>query len=137
MYSNYIDLDLELIELLKSFDVKSEIPSNTNGLMGDTIRLRFIHFHILLALSKDQNNVLSKINDNFFNELSIFKDKLFIVFNYDRKSITPISIEYWCSSNKISLSAKKKLLKLFNSMDLPIRLNKTRKPQPITRFIFD
>jgi len=91
-------------------------------------------------LTKSQNHQLSELDNDFFNNLSPFKDKMFIEFYVSGKSngsLTPKLIEYECGTNKISIEAKKKIIKLFASFGIELNLQIEKRPKPVTIFLFD
>ena len=129
IYSTAIEVDKDLITFLKALHDKSP-PKNI-------IRLNIYYFHILISLTKSQNHQLSNLDYEFFNNLSPFKDKIFIEFYLSNGSLTPYLIGYECSNNKIGLETRKKLVRLFDSKGITLNTLKTPKPQPITTFLFD
>lgn len=149
IYSTYIRLDKNLIEYLTSIKYDKDIhPKLEQGqiktLKSDGIRLHLIHLHILISLTKKQNHLLSKLDDNFFQSISKYKDKLIIRFDLKLKSdqqnysdIVPLGVEYLCQSNKTSITLKKNLIKTFLGVDILIKETKRNKEYPVTQFNFE
>jgi hypothetical protein len=105
-----------------------------------TTIINFYNFHILIALTKTQNHLMSSLDNSFFNELSPFKNKLFFVFQYNTDELTPIYVLYGCDSNKTGIATKKKIMKLFAEAGVNIKevIKKGKKEKETqTKFIFD
>lgn len=104
-----------------------------------TMLMNFYHFHILIALTKKQNHLMSSLDNSFFNELSLFKKKLSFVFQYNTEELTPMYVLYSCDSNKTGIVTKKKIMKLFAEAGVNIREVKRSKNEKntATKFIFD
>ncbi len=106
----------------------------------ETMLINFYHFHILIALTKKQNHLMSSLDNSFFNELSLFKKKLSFVFQYNTEELTPMYVLYNCDSNKTGIATKKKIMKLFAGVGINIKevtkKGKKEKETP-TKFIFD
>jgi hypothetical protein len=104
-----------------------------------TMLISFYHLHFLISATKTQNHLMSSLNDSFFNELSLFKDKLLFVFQYNTSDLVPMYIVYKCHSNKVSIATKKKIMKMFSEVGLNVKI----KPEPkgsgsnFTKFSFD
>lgn len=105
-----------------------------------TTIINFYNLHILVTLTKTQNHLMSSLDNSFFNELSLFKTKLYFVFQYNTEELAPIYILYNCDSNKTGIATKKKIMKLFNQAGVNIKevikKGKNEKDKT-TKFIFD
>jgi hypothetical protein len=105
-----------------------------------TTVINFYNFHILIALTKTQNHLMSSLDNSFFNELSAFKNKLFFVFQYNTDELAPIYVLYSCDSNKTGIATKKKIMKLFTEAGVNLKevIKKGKKEKETqTKFIFD
>jgi hypothetical protein len=104
-----------------------------------TVIINFYNLHILVALTTNQNHLMSSLNNSFFNELSLFKKKLFCVFQYNTDELVPMYVLYSCNSKKTSIATKKKIMKLFNQVGINIKEVKQDKSKKddVTKFIFD
>jgi len=103
-----------------------------------TTVINFYNFHILIALTKTQNHLMSSLDNSFFNELSAFKNKLFFVFQYNTDELAPIYVLYSCDSNKTGIATKKKIMKLFTEAGVNLKeVIKKGKKETQTKFIFD
>lgn len=145
IYSSYIKLNDKLLEYVLSVRYDREIYPKLETyqikiLEGNSVRLDLTQFHILMALTKNQNHVLNMLTDDFFESLSQFKDRLTMRFsiscNPDDNTLTPIAVEYHCQSNKTNIKLKKTLIKRFSDFDLHIKEVKRKHEYPITQFIF-
>ena len=105
--------------------------------------MNFYSFHILIILTKTQNHLMSSLDNSFFNELSLYKNKLFFVFQYNTDELAPIYVLYSCDSNKTGITTKKKIMKLFTQAGVNIKevIKKGEKGKNekdnTTKFIFD
>ena len=83
---------------------------------------------------------MSSLDNSFFNELSLFKEKLSFVLQYNTEELTPMYVLYSCDSNKTGIATKKKIMKLFAGAGVNIKevikKGKKEKETP-TKFIFD
>ena len=108
-----------------------------------TALINFYSFHILITLTKEQNHLMSSLDNSFFNELSLFKKKLSFVFQYNTDELAPIYVLYSCDSNKTGIATKKKIMKLFAEAGVNLKevikkgeRGKNEKDHT-TKFIFD
>ena len=107
-----------------------------------TMIINFYNLHVLIALTTEQNHLMSSLNNSFFNELSLFKKKLFFVFQYNTDELVPMYILYSCSNKKTGITIKKKIMKSFNQIGINIKevkevkQDKSKKDE-VTKFIFD
>ncbi len=104
IYATFIKVDDNVIRYL---DIKKYEHA--------TMLMNFYNFHILITLTKKQNHLMSSLDNSFFNELSLFKKKLFFVFQYNTEELTPMYVVYSCDSNKTGIVTKKKIMILFLS----------------------
>jgi hypothetical protein len=129
IYATFIKVDDNVIRYL---DIKKYEHA--------TMLMNFYNFHILITLTKKQNHLMSSLDNSFFNELSLFKKKLFFVFQYNTEELTPMYVVYSCDSNKTGIVTKKKIMKLFNQAGVNIKevikKGKSEKDNT-TKFIFD
>ena len=83
---------------------------------------------------------MSSLDNSFFNELSLFKKKLFFVFQYNTDELVPMYVLYSCNSSKTGIATKKKIMKLFAEAGINlkevIKKGKNEKDNT-TKFIFD
>jgi hypothetical protein len=105
----------------------------------ETMLMNFYSLHILITLTKEQNHLMSSLDNTFFNELSLFKKKLFFVFQYNTKELTPMYVLYSCESNKTGIATKKKIMKLFAEAGVNLKevITKKKEKNNTTKFIFD
>jgi len=95
--------------------------------------------------TKSQEHFLNKLDESFFNEISVFKKKIFIELYHGKSkspnksydTLTPINIMYNCSNKKIGLVTKKKIIRLFNLFGVIVSELKEKNEKPITTFTFD
>lgn len=129
IYATYIRADQRLISYLG--------VQNANE--HTTIVINIYHFHVLVTMTKKQNHLMSSLNNSFFNELSLFKDKISFVFQYNTNELIPMYVLYSCNNKKIGIVTKKKIIKLFNQVGLVIKEVKTakNKKEDMTKFSFD
>jgi hypothetical protein len=104
-----------------------------------TMIINFYNLHVLIALTTEQNHLMSSLNNSFFNELSLFKKKLYFVFQYNTCELVPMYIVYSCHNKKTGITTKKKIMKSFNQIGVNIKEVKQNKGEKneITKFIFD
>lgn len=104
-----------------------------------TMVINLYHLHFLISATKAQNHLMSTLNDSFFNELSLFKHKLFFVFQYNTSDLVPMYIVYKCHSKKVSITTKKKIMKMFSEVGLNVKLKTEPKGSGsnYTKFSFD
>jgi hypothetical protein len=126
IYATYIKVDDTIVKYLR-----------VNKSEHTTVLMNFYSFHILVALTKKQNHLMSQLNDSFFNELSLFKKKLSFVFQYNTDELVPMFVLYSCSNKKIGIATKKKIMKLFGQIGINIKEAKQDKKDESTKFIFD
>jgi hypothetical protein len=128
IYASYIAVDSKILSCLA-------LEMSTHS----TVVINFYHFHILIALTKKQNHLMSSLDNSFFNELSLFKDKLFFVFQYNTNELVPMYVIYQCSSKKTSIALKKKILKIFDKNGVYIKESKQPKnaENTFTKFSFE
>jgi hypothetical protein len=129
IYATFIKVDDNVIRYL---DIKKYEHT--------TMLMNFYNFHILITLTKKQNHLMSSLDNSFFNELSLFKKKLFFVFQYNTEELTPMYIVYSCDSNKTGIATKKKIMKLFTKAGINIKevIKKGKNEKSnTTKFIFD
>jgi hypothetical protein len=128
IYATYIRADHKVINYLA---IKKH--EHTSVIMS------FYNLHILIALTTKQNHLMSSLDNTFFNELSLFKNKLSFVFQYNTDELVPMFILYSCSNKKIGITTKKKIMKTFNQIGINIKevkQDKSKKDE-VTKFIFD
>ena len=147
LYASYISVpeDLE-----RFFDSIKEQPRNIDincitklqydyFRRQDFISLNLYHFHMLVFCTKIQNHPFSHLNEDFFNKLSPYKDKLRIGFKTVDGSWMPSSLNYYTPPNKINIDIKKKLIKIFRDSNIIITENKSkrvnRKTKEVKSFI--
>jgi len=129
IYATFIKVDDNVIRYL---DIKKYEHT--------TMLMNFYNFHILITLTKKQNHLMSSLDNSFFNELSLFKKKLFFVFQYNTEELTPMYVVYSCDSNKTGIATKKKIMKLFTKAGINIKevIKKGKNEKNnTTKFIFD
>jgi hypothetical protein len=105
-----------------------------------TTVINFYNLHILVTLTKTQNHLMSSLDNSFFNELSLFKTKLYFVFQYNTDELVPMFILYNCDSNKTGIAIKKKIMKLFAQVGINIKevIKKGKNEKDMTtKFVFD
>lgn len=151
IYSSHIRVPEDFIYFLKSVkgsDRGKNLCENISPQQytifnrEDLISLNLYYFHILVFCTRKQNHLFSKLDEDFFNNLSAYKDKLKINFTYSNGSLTPITIHYDALSSKTDIMLKKKIMKLFNTNDIHIKelsagnIDKKRR-KSYTNFIFD
>jgi len=126
IYATYIRADHKVINFL---DIKEYEHT--------TVLINFYNFHVLIALTTKQNHLMSSVNNSFFNELSLFKKKLFFVFQYNTDELVPMYVVYSCNSKKTSIATKKKIMKVFNQIGINVKEVKQGRKEDVTKFVFD
>jgi hypothetical protein len=128
IYATFIKVDDDIIKYL---GIQKSEPATTF--------MNFYNFHILITLTKKQNHLMSSLDNSFFNELSLFKKKLYFVFQYNTCELVPMYIVYSCHNKKTGITTKKKIMKSFNQIGVNIKEVKQNKGEKneITKFIFD
>ena len=126
IYATYIRADHKVINFL---GIKESEHT--------TVLMNFYNFHVLIALTKKQNHLMSSVNNSFFNELSLFKKKLFFVFQYNTDELVPMYVVYSCNSKKTSIATKKKIMKVFNQIGINVKEVKQSRKEEVTKFVFD
>ena len=128
IYATYIRADHKVINYLAI-----QTHEHTSVIMS------FYNLHILIALTKKQNHLMSSLDNSFFNELSLFKNKLSFVFQYNTDELVPMFVLYSCGNKKTGITTKKKIMKVFNQIGVNIKEVKPDKSKKdeITKFIFD
>lgn len=128
IYATYIRADNKILDYLaiQKYD-------------HTTVIMNFYNLHILIALTKKQNHLMSSLDNSFFNELSLFKNKLYFVFQYNTDELVPMFVLYSCSNKKTGITIKKKIMKLFSQVGINIKEVKQdkSKKEEVTKFIFD
>ncbi len=150
IYSSHIKVSGEFITFLKSikFINKSVIDKELSGIQysiftrEDHISLNLYYFHILIFHTKKQNHLFSHLDEDFFNNLSPYKDKLRVSFIHSDGTLLPISVQYDSQVNKTNITLKKNIIKLFNNNNIHIKESPTSKnkkgvKEAQTNFIFD
>jgi len=131
LYASYIKVDSK---------IRQHLFLNIKESEHSTVLINFYDFHILIATTKKQNHLMSSLDNSFFNELSLFKDKLFFVFQYNTNDLVPMYVVYQCNSKKISIAIKKKIIKQFSEAGINIKFTpepKGVKNSGFTKFSFD
>lgn len=155
-YLKSIEITPELLEFLKSVQTKTGSTKTKNSLINlgigqllsldkPMIRLNLYHFHILVMTTKSQEHFLAKLDNSFFDEISVFKKKIFVELYYGKSkspnkshdTLTPTIFGYNCSNKKIGLVAKKKIIRLFNSFGVVISELKEKNEKSVTTFTFE
>lgn len=138
---NYFTLNDTLISLLFSDEAKQigqlyinfTTPKMNNG---KYFILNYYNFNILLKQTKDQNTIYHTINDDFFQEFSVHKNKMYFCGTLSDNCFMLNEVNYTIEPKKMGLYVKKKILNAFKSrgIDLliPLNLNKDGK---ITRMV--
>ena len=89
IYSSYIRVPEDFVYFLKSvkeLDRGKNLCENISPQQyaifnrEDLISLNLYYFHILVFCTRKQNHLFSKLDEDFFNNLSAYKDKLKINF---------------------------------------------------------
>ena len=143
---NYFDISSKLYSLLfektnYNYIKQAEIFFGTHihGLSNgfSYVYLNYYYFNILLQQTKEQNTIFHSLDDNFFNELSVHKNKiLFFGLLGDKKDcFTLTKIIYLHPNKKFGIYVRKKITSKFFEKGLPIQLDKKQKDDNITIFV--
>jgi hypothetical protein len=141
---NYFDIDKKLhnnlftnnINFIQGGGQKNIIFIKGFESGGETTFLNYYSFNILLNTTKNQNTIFHGMDDNFFNELSIHKNKLIFsgYVNEDKSLFTPTTMIYLHPHKKLGILVRKKILSKFNECDITIILNKKQHEENLTVF---
>jgi hypothetical protein len=109
--------------------------------VGSNVRyLNYYSFNILLNQTKDQNTIFHTLTDNFFNELSVHKNKLILSgqilthANEEFISFTPTKIIYLYPYKKLGIYVRKKIISKFTECGIDIVLDKKQHDGNISMF---
>lgn len=127
---NYFTLDDKLISLLFTEEIQQmgQLHINFSNPMsnhGKHFILNYYNFNILLNQTKEQNTIYHVINDQFFEEFSIHKTKMYFRGTLTDNCFILNEINYTIEPKKMGLYVKKKILNAFRTrgIDLLIPLN--------------
>lgn len=87
--------------------------------------LNYYNFNILLNLTKEQKTIFHNLNDNFFEELSTHKNKLFFLGRlYNEKTLFKLEkIIYLISPKKMGILVRKKILSKMSEFGIILNLD--------------
>lgn len=141
---NYFNIDRKLYDNLFTDDINFLRQEKQNKIIfikgfgngGETTFLNYYSFNILLNTTKNQNTIFHGMNDNFFNELSIHKNKLIFsgYINEDKSLFAPTTMIYLYPHKKLGIYVRKKILAKFAECDIVVILNKKQYDENITVF---
>ena len=138
---NYFLLDDILISLLFTDEVKPSGQLSINFNMPHARNnkyfiLNYYNFNILIHQTRNQNTVFHGLDDDFFNEFSIHKNKMYFCGTLSDNCFMLNEVNYMIEPKKMGLYVKKRILNAFKTrgIDLliPLNLNKDGK---ITRMV--
>ncbi len=98
--------------------------------------LSYYDFNILLNITRHQNTKIHRLDDDFFNELSAHKKKIFFYgnVNENKTEFRLKSLLYNYQPNKLGLFVKKKIASNFMDRGLTIRLKQNAAYKNFTVF---
>lgn len=139
---NYFEIDPKLYDLLFNEDLYQPIKQLSivflKGFESGSITtsLNYYNFNILLSQTKEQNTVYHKLDDNFFNELSLHKNKLIFCghISQDKKFFTPNKMIYLHPHKKLGIFVRKKIMSKFIESGLDLLLDKRQPDLSVTIF---
>lgn len=117
IYSNYITLTPNLRKLLYLSDM-SDIPTDFHYCLD------YYEFHYLVHFTRPQNHLFSKLDNDFFEKLSIHKDKLSLcgLMNLKKNIFVPTELIYQLDSGELGLYVRKGILSSFNNHGIELTL---------------
>jgi len=117
IYSNFIKLTPSIRELLYLSEF-SDIPSDFRYC------LTYYEFHLLVHFTRSDNNLFSKFDDDFFNKLSIHKNKLSLcgLLNLKKNTFVPTELIYQLDNGELGLYVRKNILSAFNEHGIELTL---------------
>jgi hypothetical protein len=141
---NYFDIDEKLYNNLFISNFGNLYKDKQNQIVfikgfengGEITFLNYYCFNILLNNTKNQNTIFHTLDDNFFNDLSIHKNKLIFsgFVNENHTSFTLTKMIYLHPHKKLGIFVRKKILSKFGEHDITIVLNKKQYEENITVF---
>jgi len=141
---NYFEIDPKLYDLLFNEDLYQHQPIKQLSIVflkgfesgGISTYLNYYNFNILLSQTKEQNNICHKLDDNFFNELSLHKNKLIFCghISQDKRFFTPNKMIYLYPHKKLGIFVRKKIMSKFIESGLDVLLDKHQPDQSVTMF---
>jgi hypothetical protein len=139
---NYFDVPTNLNKIL--FRSESLIkPSDTAQklyakLVGTNYHvLNYYEFHILVNRTSDQKTNFSKLDDEFFQELSNHKHKICFCGFWDEsnQTFTPSEVIYHLPQGKFGIYIRKTVVKAFKDRGVEITMSGSLQDKTLTRFI--
>jgi hypothetical protein len=117
IYSNFIKLTPNIRQLLY-FSNLSDPPGDFNYC------LNYYEFHLLVHFTRSDNNLFSKFDDAFFNQLSTHKDKLSLcgLLNLKKNTFVPTELIYQLDDGELGLYVRKNILSSFNEHGIELTL---------------
>jgi hypothetical protein len=136
---SYFEIPPNLVKILfTKVNDAGQLELNFNsGNTGELYSLNYYNFNILLHQTKDQNTVYHGLTDDFFNELSLHKNKM-VFYGYldlTAKSFTPTHIIYDHPHKKMGILVKKKIVKRFGDYNIDLIIPKKQRSELVTRFL--
>lgn len=141
---NYFNIDQKLYDNLFTDDFNFLRQEKQNKIIfikgfdtgGQNTFLNYYSFNILLNATKNQNTIFHSMDDNFFNELSMHKNKLIFsgYVNEDRTSFILTMMIYLHPHKKLGIFVRKKIISKFSERDIAIVLNKKQYDENVTVF---
>ena len=104
---------------------------------GENTFLNYYNFNILLNNTKNQNTIFHVLNDNFFNDLSLHKNKIIFsgLVNEDRTIFTLTKMVYLHPYKKLGILVRKNIMLKFNERDVNVRFDKKQLDDNVAVFI--
>ena len=140
---NYFEVDSKLKSIIFNNDLipdGNQLEFNLKNDRGGVhyYCLSYYEFNILLSQTQEQKTIYHSLTDEFFNEYSIHKNKMFFCGLYEdlNNSFTMTEINYKIPPKKLGLYVRKKLINGFAAREIHIGLKKNINGiNDVTRFL--
>lgn len=129
LYSHFFTEVLEFSEW-----VGWQIGSDCN-----LVYINYYYFNVLLNITRTQNTKIHQLNDEFFNELSAHKKKIYFSgnINEDKTEFRLNKVIYNYQHNKLGLYVKKRITSNFMDRGFKITLSRDLSRNNFTVFLLD
>lgn len=140
---NYFEVDSKLKSIIFNNDLipdGNQLEFNLKNDRGGVhyYCLSYYEFNILLSQTQGQKTIYHSLTDEFFNEYSIHKNKMFFCGLYEdlNNSFTMTEINYKIPPKKLGLYVRKRLINGFAAREIHIGLKKNINGiNDVTRFL--
>ena len=140
---NYFEVDSKLKSIIFNNDLipdGNQLEFNLKNDRGGVhyYCLSYYEFNILLSQTQEQKTIYHSLTDDFFNEYSLHKNKMFFCGLYEdtNNSFTLFEINYKIDPKKLGIYVRKRLMSGFAERDIHIAIKKnTGISKDVTRFV--